>query len=75
MEEGESSRKEAEMVLGALVGALHTLEQDIVGFTNGYANGDGEAMSAKLKEKVGPLVAERVLELGRPKLVRVILES
>ena len=75
MEEGESSRKEAEIVLGALLGALQTLEQDSVGLTNGFANGDGEAVSVKLKEKVGPLITEKVLELGRPKLVRAILES
>lgn len=76
MEDEGLLRKEAEMVLGALVGALQLLEQDSVGLTNGFADGDGEeGVRSRLKEKVGHLVAAKVLELGRPRLVKAILQS
>lgn len=75
MEESETKRKEAGMVLGALVESLQSLEQDSVGSSNGFANGDEEVMRTKLREKVGPLVAEKVWEMGRTKMVKAILES
>lgn len=75
MEESETKRKEAGMVLGAIVGSLQSLEQDSVGSSNGFANGDEEMLRTKLREKVGPLVAEKVWEMGRPKMVKALLES
>lgn len=75
MEESETKRKEAGMVLGALVRSLQSLEDDTVVSSNGFANGSEEVMRTKLREKVGPLVAEKVWEMGRPKMVKAILES
>ena len=71
----ESKRKEAEMVLVALVDAVKPLEGDSIGMANGLSVGDAEEVKEKLKDKIGSLVAERVLELGRPKLVKAILEE
>lgn len=71
----EVKRKEAEMVLGALLDSTKTLEGDSIGISNGFSAGDAETMSEKLKDKVGTLFAERILELGRPKLVKAILED
>ena len=71
----ESKRKEAEMVLVALVDAVKPLEGDSIGMANGLSAGDAEEVKEKLKDKIGSLVAERVLELGRPKLVKAILEE
>ena len=75
MEESETKRKEAEMVLGALVGSLQSLEQDSIGSSNGFANGNEEVMKTKLREKVGPLVAGKVWEMESPKMIKAILES
>lgn len=75
MEESDAKRKEAGMVIDALVRSLQSLEQDSVGSSNGFANGNEDLMRTKLREKVGPLVAEKVWELGSPKIVKAILES
>ncbi len=71
----EGKRKDAESVLGALVEAVKALEGDSMGVMNGFSTGDAEDVKEKLKDKVGSLMAERVLELGRPKLVKAILEE
>lgn len=71
----EGKRKDAEMVLAALVEAVKGLEGDSLGMMNGFSTGDAENMKDKLRDKVGSLVAERVLDLGRPKLVKAILEE
>ncbi|KAL8744678.1 MAG: hypothetical protein Q9190_003101 [Brigantiaea leucoxantha] len=69
-------REEAEAVLTALVGALQMLEEDVVvGLTNGYTSGDGEEQRQRLSEKVGSLIAGRIVEMERPRLVKAILES
>lgn len=75
MEESDAKRKEAGMVIDALVGSLQSLEQDSVGSSNGFANGNEDLMRTKLREKVGPLAAEKVWEMGSPKMVKTILES
>ncbi|KAI4126112.1 MAG: hypothetical protein LQ338_003917 [Usnochroma carphineum] len=74
-DEGSPKQAEAEAVLTALVGALQTLEDDTLGGVNGFANGDGEGQRQQLEEKVGPLVAGRVLAMGRPKFVKALLEA
>ena len=71
----EGKRKEAEMVLGALMEAIKTLEGDSIGISNGFSAENAEAMNEKLKDKVGSLFAERIVELGRPKLAKAILED
>ena len=71
----EGKSREAEMVLRLLVNALKDLEGDSLGIANGFSAGDAEEMGEKLREKVGSLIAERILELGRPKLVKAIVEE
>lgn len=71
----EGKRKDAEIVLVALIEAVKGMEGDSLGMSNGFSTGDAEEMREKLKEKVGSLVAERILELERPKLVKAILEE
>lgn len=74
--EGEGPKKvEAEMVLGALVKAVMKLEGDSVGTVNGFGGGKEEEVLPRLREKVGGLVAARVFELGRPRLIKAILED
>ena len=72
--EDDAKRKEAEMVVRAAVEALETLEEKGLGMTNGYTNGD-TALGQKLQDKVGELIGRRILELGRPRLVKAILEA
>ncbi len=71
----EGKRKDAEIVLGALLEAVKGLEGDSLGLSNGFSTGDAEETRRKLNEKVGSLLAERFLELGRPKLLKAILEE
>ncbi|MCJ1302163.1 hypothetical protein MMC08_004966 [Hypocenomyce scalaris] len=74
--EGEGPKKaEAEMVIGAILTALGTLEEDGVRLTNGQTAKAGEEMRAKIVEKIGELFGSRVADLGRPRLVRAILEA
>lgn len=72
--EDESRRKEAELITEALIEALALLEADDVGMANGHSSGDS-TLGQKVKEKIGELVGSRVLDLGKPKLARAILED
>ena len=69
----EVKSRDAETVLRELVKAASWLEGDSLGATNGFSTGDAEAMNEKLREKVGGLIAERIIELRRPKLVKAIV--
>ncbi len=75
MEEGELRRKEAEMMVSALISALQSLEQESTGLKNGIANGDAEGMRSNLRDKVGPVIAEKAWTLGGLGLARAILEG
>lgn len=68
-------RAEAEVVVGAVVLALESLEGDAARLSNGHSGGAGEEMRARLVGKVGEVFASRVADLGRPGLVRAILEA
>lgn len=72
MDDGKKS--EGEMVISALLEALVSLEEDSVGAINGFANGHAAEMKEELGKKIGDLFAERVLELGKPRLVKAIME-
>ncbi|KAL9608544.1 MAG: hypothetical protein Q9167_006637 [Letrouitia subvulpina] len=74
-EEGSPKQAEAEAVVTALVGALQTLEDDVVGLTNGYASEDREDQGQRLSDKVGDLLAGRILQMERPRLVKAIIEA
>ena len=70
----ETKSKEAEMVIEALLDALMLLEEESIGSVNGFANGHAMEMTSEMDEKIGPLLARRVLEMHRPKMVKAILE-
>lgn len=74
VEDGQR-KAEAEMVLGAILITLRTLENDRVEMMNGQAGNGGEEMKTKLIEKVGELVGTKVFELGRPQLSHAVLED
>lgn len=67
---------EKEKVISALVQGIEILEANSIAAVNGLTNGeiDDGFMAQKLKEKIGPLLADRVLALGRRKLVKAVLE-
>ena len=70
----DGKRSEGEMVIRALLEALVSLEEESVGAVNGFANGHASEMRKELGNKIGDLFAERVLELGKPRLVKAIME-
>ena len=70
----EGKKNEGEMVINALLEALVLLEEDSVGAVNGFANGHDAETKEALGKKIGDLFAERVLELGKPRLVKAIME-
>lgn len=67
---------EKEKVISALIQGLEMLEWDNIAVVNGITNGedDNGFTAQKLREKIGPLLAERVLVLGRRKLVKAVLQ-
>ena len=72
--EGSSNQKGGEMVLDALLEALMSLEADTVGTVNGMANGHAEEIRKEVADKIGDLLAGKIMELGKPRLVKAILE-
>ena len=67
---------EKEKVILGLVQGIEILEANSVAAVNGLTNGDNDDgfMAQKLREKIGPLLAERVLALGKRTLVKAVLE-
>lgn len=72
--DNEINRKGAEMVVEALVDALMSLEADSVGATKELANGHTAEARKQVAEKTGDFLAGRIMQLGRPRLVKAILE-
>lgn len=70
----ENKRKEADKVTELVLESLLSLEGDAVGAASGTANGHSDEPRLALEEKIGPLFAEKLLELNRPKVIRVVLE-
>lgn len=66
--EGDIKKAEAERVIGAVMKVLETLSSDDVPTTNGHSSADEDA----LKEKVGEIIAAKVMDDVR--LARAILE-
>ena len=75
--EGDGTGKvDAEMVVGVVLSALETLEDErggMNGIQDGY--GDGDEGRKRLSERIGGFLTERVVAMGRPGLVRAILDS
>lgn len=70
----DGKRKEAGIVIDALLEALILLEGESVGAVNGFANGHAVETKHSLSEKIGGLLAERVLDTGRPRLLKAIMD-
>lgn len=70
----EDQQKGGEMVVEAILNALISLEADVVGSVNGTASSNTAEMRKQISEKIGDLLAGRVMELGRPRLVKAVLE-
>ncbi len=68
-------RAEAEMVLGAILASLRTLEDERAEMANGWMGAGGEEVRERLVEKVGELVGTKVFEMDRPQLARAVLEG
>lgn len=76
MKEDSPKREQAAHVVGAIMRALATLEEDAVGGAaalNGHP--EGEALRERLVEVVGSVVGARVFESGRAGLVNAVLEK
>jgi transcription initiation factor TFIID subunit 6 len=73
----ESRKMEAEMVIGAIMRGLELLERTAVGRDERMVNGTGDVEGArdKLVEKVGEVMADRIVTSGRVKLVSAVLEN
>ena len=72
--EDETRNVDGDMVIEALMEALLALAADTVGVVNGIANGHATEMRQAVAEKVGNLMAEKVMETGNPRLIKAILE-
>ena len=73
-------KEDAEMVVGAVVGVLETLVdgQRVGGVGKGEEEEEEEEeeqRNERLKEKVGDVIAARVLQTGRRELVEAILDA
>ena len=70
----ETRNVEGDMVIEALMEALLSLAADTVGVVNGMANGHAAEMKQAVVEKIGSLMAEKVMETGNSRLVKAIVE-
>ena len=70
----ETRTVEGDMVIEALMEALLSLAADTVRVVNGMANGHAMEMKQAVVEKIGNLMAEKVMETGNFKLVKAIVE-
>ena len=70
----ETRNVEGDMVIEALMEALLSLAADTVGVVNGMANGHAAEMRQAVVEKIGSLMAEKVMETGNSRLVKAIVE-
>lgn len=78
MEKGGQGALEAELCLSAVVNVLKLLEEDAPAGKKAAMNGDGAELRdedrERLVERLGELAAEEVWKLGRPHLVKAVLE-
>ncbi|WEW56093.1 histone H4-like TAF Taf6, SAGA complex subunit [Emydomyces testavorans] len=70
----EGLRKlEAEKVIGVILAVLSTMETEGGPLMNGLANGAMETMNKQLAEKIGELLASRIMDTGNVRLAQAIL--
>jgi transcription initiation factor TFIID subunit 6 len=72
---GPPGDKDAEMVAGAVEGALLDLEDEGLPLMNGFASGDVDSQKEKLEGKVGPLWADRIVRMKKPGVMQAVMES
>lgn len=70
----EIKRVEGALIMEALMQALVSLEDDTVGMVNGLVNGHAAELRKELSDKVGDLLAEKVMDMGSPRLVKAIMD-
>ena len=70
----ETRNVEGDMVVEALMEALLSLAADTVGVVNGLGDGHAAEMKQGVGEKIGSLMAEKVMETGNSRLVKAIVE-
>ena len=75
LDAGPPASQAAEYIVAAILDALKTLENGTGPVVNGYASGDVEVKRSKLEGKLGPIITERILREGSPKLVQAVMES
>lgn len=68
----ENRKAEAEMVVRALLESLALLAGEIVGVNGDYS---GANESSRVKEKIGQVLGEKVVEASNPRLIKAILEA
>jgi len=70
----EGIRKmEAEKVIGVILAVLTLCQDERTPLMNGYSAAAAEELQSQLAEKVGELIALRILESGQVRLARAIL--
>ncbi|EMC94271.1 hypothetical protein BAUCODRAFT_227564 [Baudoinia panamericana UAMH 10762] len=74
----DSKKEQAEYVVQALMRALEMLEEDVVameGLTQTNGHPEGEALSERLVDAVGGVLAPRILASGRQSFISAALEK
>jgi len=70
------AKADAEYAIGAIIGALEKLEEDqVLRLTNGHAQKTRDENQARLADKIGDLLSQRVVAMDRPSLVLAVLEA
>ena len=75
LDAGPPGSNAAEYVIGAVMGGLQELKDEVGPLVNGYSSGNVEAQRSEMNSSLGPLMAERIIREGDPKLVQAVLES
>jgi len=76
IEGGTAVKADAEYAIGAILGALEKLEEDqVLKLTNGHAGKVSEEDQARLADKVGDLLSQRIVAMERPSLVLAVLAA
>lgn len=70
--EDEARKPEAEMVIRALLESLALLGREVVGANEDYS---GASIAGRVREKIGSVLGDRVVDVNNPRLTKAILES
>jgi transcription initiation factor TFIID subunit 6 len=66
-------KQEADKVIGVILAVLTLCQDDRIPLTNGYSAVAVEELQSQLAEKVGDLVASKILESGQVRLAHAML--